>query len=128
MRDACSVRVFVRSRRVVSNARILRFVMYTPTTPLGLASVPVTTVALDHEWRLDPDQEEGLRQARRFAEATGQPLRVVDLGRGNPILRAVRWALRGGRSLPVVVIRGTCAWKTARETSEVARGGRAAAP
>ncbi len=110
MRERCEVIAYVRSRKVVVWAREIRGVRPLSTALSPPVQLPVRATELRFGRRLGSEQSSVVAEARRLAAATGNPLRIVDLGRTNVVLRSIRLWLLGGRVLPVVVMRGSCPW------------------
>ncbi len=124
MPDACEVVVYVRSRRVATGAVEIRGLIPLVGTLSTPAYAPVRTVRLSYAVRLDEAQRRILAEGRRLAADTGRSFRIVDLGRGNPIRRALRLWRLGRPRLPVVILEGPCAWQPlvrARGPREAAR-------
>ena len=125
MPERCEIVAYVRSRRAVVSAQIIQ-----TSVPLAAGAFPpvhvnVRRAVVVREWRLDPGQRHALREARGLAAETGNPLRVVDLGRMNPVSRALHRLRVGGSTFPVVVMKGSCPWdRVGRGTP--ARGGQPA--
>ncbi len=110
MPEDCEIVAFVRSERVVVEARVSRVLVPQVATLAGPSYSTVRTAAVRYGWRLAKGHGEALTEARRLAAETDQPLRIVDLGRCNPIARALRLRLLGGPALPAVVMKGSCRW------------------
>ncbi len=110
MHEACEIVVIVRGRRVLIAAHEIRVAVPLSVGTAGTVYTPVRRVALRYARRLDPVHGEAVAEARRLAAESGNSLRVIDLGRGNAIARFVRSLLRRARSLPIVVMKGSCSW------------------
>ncbi len=110
MRDRCEIVAYVRSRKVVVWAEEVRAVRWLSNGAFAPVQVPVRATELRFGRRLGGEQSRVVAEARRLAAETGNPFRVVDLGRTNAVARRVRLWLLGGRVLPVVVMRGSGPW------------------
>lgn len=108
MPEACEIVVYVRSRQVVDDSREIRTVVPLAATLNAPTYVPLRRFVVTYRRGLDADQDEVLERVRRVAIETGNPVRVVDLGRMHPFLRALRFHMLGGRALPIVIMNGTC--------------------
>ncbi len=129
MAEGCRIVAYVRGRRVVAAAHEVRGIEPCATGLSSPIEVHVRRVEVEYGWRFDPSQASALNEARRLAAETRSPLRVVDLGRANPLVRAVRLLRLGGRTLPVVIMKGSCPWHRLAESepSEVPAGARSRA-
>lgn len=107
MRERCEVVAYVRSRRAaVESYRVLVPV----PVPIG-TSVAVVSHArrvVRYARVLDPAQADVVAETRRLAADLGESIRVVDLGRAHPVVRALRSLFLGAGAFPVVVWRGPC--------------------
>lgn len=108
MPEPCEVVVYVRSRRMVIEAREYRVALPVSTGTGILVRVPARGVVLRFAWKLEAVHGEALAEARRLAAERHVPLRVVDLGCCTPIARFVRSRLLGPRPLPVILVKGAC--------------------
>ena len=106
----CEIVVYVRTRRVVVAAQEIRGILPCATGFSPPLEVPVRRVSLTFGRRLDRGHGQALVEAFRLAAQTAISIRVVDLGRRNVLVRAVRLWLLGSRALPVVIVRGSCPW------------------
>ncbi len=110
MHEACEIVAYVCSERAVVGAWESRGVVRQVATLSGPTYATVRTAAVTWGWRLGNEDAHALAEARRIAEETGSPLRVVDLGRCNPLTRALRLHLLGDPALPAVIMKGSCRW------------------
>lgn len=110
MADGAEIVVYVQSRRAVAAATLVRGIPPLTATLAAPVYVPTRRVEPVYGRRLDAEQREAVAGARRLAAETGNPIRVVDLGRTFPGLRALRRWLLGARVLPVVIMTGSCPW------------------
>lgn len=110
MPEACEIVAYVCSERAVVGARESRVVVRQAATLSGPTYATVRTAAVTRGWRLGNEHAQALAEARRLSEETGSPLRVVDLGRCNPLTRALRLYLLGDPALPAVILKGSCRW------------------
>ncbi len=110
MRERCEILVVVRSRRVVVAAHERQVALPLSAGPAGTVYVPVRGFALRYRRRLDPVHAAALAEARRLATESGESLRVIDLGRGNPLVRFLRARFLRAHRLPVVILKGACSW------------------
>lgn len=111
MSEACEVVAYVRSERFVVAAREIRALRPVTTTLAGPILVPVRAAAVTHGRRLPAEHAAALDEARGLAAEARGTVRIVDLGRSNPLARAVLLWWLGTPALPAVVVKGACRWE-----------------